>query len=1002
MAASVLMLALAPAVSEQQPEASTASVATASDPAPGVPSAPAPSAAPADPASAASADPASAAPADPASAAPSESAPEAGSGDPTWDSGTAPTDAAAAPAAPAAPAAAAPSESAAVSPATRLAQAAPTTAVVQGTVKTASGAPVAGASVKLSGPATATATTDANGAFTVTVPPGIYRIDVTRGGYVAAVLSDFAVVAGTTVPVSVTMNQADLSSLQTIGRVSTVSRGSASAINTGTATSSYLSGQAFTNLGNPQINDVLQHLPDVTIQHMGSQQDTAIIVGGVQPYETQVLIDGHPLALGQYGVWVSQYFPSYLIGGVETQSGPGNTTPFANIAVGGTVNLLTPGFTRQPTYELTTGVDNYSTQFTHFLATGSAGKLQYVIGAGTDGYNGPYYQTRQCDVSPQNDASGNPNGTGIIQFCGDASGSFFSKGELLKLRYDLSRASSLEAGFVGAWGGYSPQGTAWGTSLGPLAIAGCGTSGLCTNPNFGYLIGQRVNSLGWYPGSYIYNNQTLFDAQFRTSIGKDTLLVRPYVGNIEPEIIIGTGEIYFPAGFSPPNLPNDPGFIAGCGNAFGSTTNASGGTTVVNGQTACFDSAYSTFELDKLYGTTFSYLHPIGDSLLDLTYDFHGQSTFAYVNNPQGVSVPLSTDRYATLSLTGDLHLIRNLGIDVGLYDTRYTVVGVKPVSLTDATLVGFTRTISRFDPHLALTLRPSNDVSYRASWGTSTTFPYVGQLSGLATYEQPAQSLGVYALGGSLTEKNANLKPEVAIAYDVGVDKRFKNGSVVSLDLQDSVIHDVFEELTTSVPANGGLEGIFSPINAAKLSTQLATLKYRYAPRTGIGYNLTAAAERSIVQGLPPSLYTAGTAGFPVNNVQICGNGVAAPGIPTCLPYLKGYAQLTYSWRDGTFAALGVDYEGKNNAYFQPPFTQVDLTLRRPVTKSVEIQIGVQNLLNTNNFGTYLPTPGAGTPIVAGSVDAAGNEIQTSFIPSRIPASPRIIRAQVRFHSGR
>ena len=963
MAASVLMLALQPAFPEEQPAPSgTMEAVTASDPTPVAPS---------DPAPAASIDPAP--PAEPAEPAPDTPRDE-----------------------PAGPTPVVPSDSTPAVTATDLAQAAPARPVIQGTVKTASGAPVAGATVTVSGPAAATTTSDANGAFTLTVPPGIYRIEVTRGGYVTAVLSDFAVVAGTTTPVSVTMNQADLSSLQTIGRVSTVSRGSGSAINTGTATSSYLTSKAFSDLGNPQINDVLQHLPDVTIQHMGSQQDTSIIVGGVQPYETQVLIDGHPLALGQYGVWVSQYFPSYLIGGVETQSGPGNTTPFANIAVGGTVNLLTPAFTRQPTYEITTGVDNYATQFTHFIATGSAGKLQYVLGAGTDGYNGPYYQTKQCDVTP----GASPN-TGTIQFCGDASGSFFSKGELVKLRYDLSRASSLEAGFVGAWGGYSPQGTAWGTSLGPLTIVPC--SGLCTNPNDAYLIGRHLNSLGWYPGSYIYNNQTLFDAQFRTSIGKnDTLLVRPYVGNIEPEIIIGTGEIFYPAGYSPVNQPNDPGFQTACANAFGSTTNPSGGTTVVNGQTACYDSAYSTFELDKLYGTTVSWLHPIGASLLDLTYDFHGQSTFAYINNPQGVSVPFSTDRYSTLSLTGDLHLVRNLGIDVGLYDTRYTVVGVKPASLTDATLVGFSRTISRFDPHLALTLRPSSDVSYRASWGTSTTFPYVGQLSGLATYEQPAQSLGVYALGGSLTEKNANLKPEVAIAYDLGVDKRFRNGSVLSLDLQQSVIHDVFEELTTSVPANGGLEGIFSPINAAKLNTQLATVKYRYAPRTGLGFDLTAAAERSIVQGLPPSLYTAGTAGFPVNNVQICGNGVAAPGIPTCLPYLKGYGRLTYTWRDGTFAALGVDYEGKNNAYFQPPFTQVDLTLRRPVTKSVEVQVGIQNLLNTNNFGTYLPTPGAGTPIVAGSVDGAGNEIQTSFVPSRIPASPRIIRAQVRFHTGR
>ncbi len=194
----------------------------------------------------------------------------------------------------------------------------------------------------------------------------------------------------------------------------------------------------------------------------------------------------------------------------------------------------------------------------------------------------------------------------------------------------------------------------------------------------------------------------------------------------------------------------------------------------------------------------------------------------------------------------------------------------------------------------------------------------------------------------------------------------------------------------------------MLSGVSVAKLTTNIATLKYRYAPPTGVGFNAAVAAESSIVQGLPPSVYSAGNASFPVNGVQICGNGVAAPGIPTCVPYLKGYGQLTYALKDGTFFALGVDYEGKNNAYFQPPFTQFDLTARRPVSKDMEIQIGVQNLFNTNNYGTYLATPGAGAPVVAGSVDANGNEIQTSFVASRISAPPRIIRAQVRFHIGR
>ncbi|MDB5040940.1 MAG: TonB-dependent receptor [Candidatus Eremiobacteraeota bacterium] len=895
------------------------------------------------------------------------------------------------------------------------------TATIQGVVR-AGGAPVAAATVRISGAATVSTTTDANGVFSASVPPGVYRVDVSKAGYSPAVLNDLAVVGDSTVPVTVALNQADLTSLQTIGRVSTATRGSGSAINTGTAASNFVGAQEFSNLANSQINNVLERLPDVTIQHMGSQPDTTIIVGGVQPYETQVLIDGHPIALGQYGVWLSQYFPSYLIGGVETQSGPGNTTPFANLAVGGTANLLTPGFTNRTVDEFVTGYDNYQSQYSHFLGSGAFGKLQYVVGAGIDGQNGPYFGTTKCLVTPDNFGANEnrPSATGIIQTCTDASGSFFNKGEVLKLRYNFSPATSFEAGFVGAWGGYNPQGTAWGTSLGATTIVPCLTSdpNKCTNPNFAYLTGSQVPGYGWYTGSSVYNNQTLFDAQFRTSIGNNTLLVRPYVGVIEPEIILGTGQTSFPNFFSPlgatptnsnPANPNDPytNFVADCSANYGTPTNPAGGVTVVNNRTECYGGPYTTFEQDKLYGSTFSFLHPIGDSLLNFTYDFHGQSTFAYIDNPNFVSVPFSTDRYSTFSLTGDLHLVRNLGIDIGLYDTTWKINGVQranPASLTDTSLTGLSRSITRFDPHLALVFRPVGSLAYRASYGTSATFPSIGQVSGLATYQTPAGSLGPpFQFGGTLTEKNPNLVPEVAIEEGLGIDKRFRNGAVVSLDLQNTVVHNVFEELTSAVQAPTGLEGIFLPINAARLSTQLATLKYRYAPRFGFGYNAQVAAEKSVVNGLTANLYSPGAPSFPVNNVQICGNGVAAPGIPTCIPYLKGYGQVTYVWRDGTYAGLGINYQGKNNAYFQPPFALLDFTFRRPITKMLELQVGVENLLNTNTYNQYLAMPNLGTPLTAATTDTNFSSVQqTSFTPTLVSAPPRIVRLQLRLHSGR
>ncbi|MBD5605085.1 MAG: TonB-dependent receptor [Candidatus Eremiobacteraeota bacterium] len=812
-----------------------------------------------------------------------------------------------------------------------------------------------------------------------------------------------------------------------------VGRNGTSTINTGAATTTFISAESFTQLANPQINDVLQRAADVTIQHMGSQADTTVIIGGAQPYETQVLIDGHPLALGQYGVWTSQFFPSFIVGGAEIQSGPGNTTPFANIAVGGTLNLLTPGFTPNTTAEVTTGFDSYNSQNTNFLTTGSIDKLGYVVGIGQASTNGYFQGKSGCVVSPDNYGAGDnqPGNTGIVQYCGSLAGPLFVDGDILKLRYAFTPSTSLELGFVGAWAQFDPQGAAWGNSVGAITIEGCQTAVAfaCTNPANANLIGKTIQGYVEYPGSSVYNNQDLFDGQFRTALpGNNTLLVRPYIGSIQPEIIDGSEEGAYPAFFGPlpgtanytaPTYANgkvippsfQPGGTVGtpleqyCGvssNVFGYSQlqDLNGKSSVVNGQQQCFQYPYSSYEQDKLYGTTFSFLHPFGDSLLNLTYDFHGQSDFAYFNGPANVSVPLSSNRYSTISLTGYLHLIRNVGFNVGLYDTRWTVAGVKPKldatgdpvidpATTEPFLTGLGRGVSRFDPHFAVTFRPTSDVSYRASAGSSATFPYLGQVSGNAAF-QPYASSNPFFTAGILTEKNPNLDPEVSIAYGVGVDKRFHGGSILSFDLQDTVIHNVFETLVQNETTPAGILGVSDQINVARLHSELAPLKYVVAPRYGLGFNVAVAAERSIIDGIP------GAAGIPANGVQICGDGLATPGIPTCIPYLKGYGQITYANLDGSFAEIGVDYEGKNNSYFQPPFAQVDASFTTPLTKHVEFILGVQNLLNTNSY-EHLPAPGAGVPLV--SDDGKG---QGSYISTLIPAPPRTLHAQIRLHVGR
>ncbi len=917
-------------------------------------------------------------------------------------------------------------------PVASYAQAANNSGTIAGTVKTAGGSAVAGALVTATGPSRVSVATDAQGTFKLSVTAGVYAVTVTKGGYVPATLNDLAIVSGGTQTIDVTMTLADLTSLRTIASVSTGAR--ASSINTGAASSTYLPGTEVANLANPQINDVLQRVPDVVIQRIGSQPDTTIVDGGVQPYETQVLIDGHPLSLGEYGVWLTEYFPSFLLAGVETQIGPGNTTPFASTAVGGTTNLLTPTFTKAPTANIVIGSDSYGSQYSNFLATGSLGKLQYVTGLGYGSSNGPYFQENHCVVSPSNTANENlPGNEGIIEFCGDSSGSLFTKGVLLKLRYNFSHATSFEVGFLGAFGGFLPQGTSYGQYLGSTKIVPCyeqpngtpaGTGPVCSNPAQSNLIGQTIPAYGWYPGSNVYYNQPIFTGQFRTSIGNDTLLVRPYAGNIE-QVLDGAGEDAYPLNFSPVGSCTNNNSAAcqtyinnTCPYYFtGQPYGPNGQTTVTpEGQLECYQTQFSELEQDKLYGNTLSYLHPVGNDLFTFTWDYHGDNSYGYYNAdiPADVTVPNTTERYNTFSLVSDIQATRTLNVKAGLYESLWSVDGSQSVNEYDTTLDAngvvpqkpLYRSLGRFDPHIALTFQPTGNVAYRAAFGTSETFPFAGYLSGAPFFTPASITSGTIAPNGFYTFKAPYLNPETATEYSLGADFRAARYGILKVDLISTQVHNVFEEITTPTAITvDGVAGVavVQPTNAALLNVQVATVQYNYAPPVGWGYYAAMSFEKSQVNGVPNIFYAYGPS-LPANGQQTCGFGEATPGSVTCIPYMKGYYQLNYSWRDQTYVGLGADFEGKNNTYFQPPFLQFDLTARRPVSKNVDVQLSVQNLLNTNNFYN-LPMPNAGVTTTTGSYGPyfCGSNVfcQTTTPSTMVPAPPRTVRLQLGWHLG-
>jgi hypothetical protein len=872
------------------------------------------------------------------------------------------------------------------------------TATIQGSVRSVDGSVVAQARVLVSGPQRAETTSDATGAFTVSgLAPGIYHVDVTKGGFVGASLDQIALFAGATQALNVTLTRADLSSLETIATVR--SQGVGSAINTGAAATAIVGRAQIQALANPQVNDIVQRIPGADLERGSSSPNTSISLVGSQPYETQVLMDGHPLSGGRYGTFFSQFFNSYQLQNIETENGPGNTTPFAGTAVGGTANLLTPNFTRKTVAEFSTGLDTYDTQFSSLLLSGAAGKFQYVLAGGSGGDNGPFAGQRGCLLGTYDKAKWNtPSSTGIITSCGPIDSAYGTKGEVAKLRINFSSATSLELGFIGSQASYLPQATSYGVDAGGVPIAAClpatqgGVSGqVCTSPYAANYIGTNKQAYFFYPGSNVFNSMPIFEGQFSTAIGDNTLLIRPYQGAIS-RVIDGSGETNFPQFWY--NASTTSSAFCKGSPAYGSV-----GATV-GGLTACMQGPYSTWEHDKFKGTTFSFIHPFGADSLDFTYDYHSDETFACAGaGACGVQVPDTFEKFNTLSLTGDFALNGDWSLKAGGYLTTWRIQGIQAIA-SGTTYVGgpLDRTVVRFDPHVALTYQPHSQTSYRLSYGTSSTFPYAGIASGLPAYIAPS---GTGSSVGALTEKNPNITPEHAVEIDGGMDQRFKNGAVLSIDLLSSVVHDVFEntQQVVSIPGPPSVGLINFTINAAELNSKVAMLTFRRIPRVGLGYFATLSATSSVVQGVPLSAYpsaASGTFGSPANGVQQCSDG----GQSVCIPYLKGYGSLSYAWASGDNAEIGVDFEGKNNTYFQPPFYIYDFTGKHPLSNAFDLNLSVQNLFNTNSFGD-LVRPNAGSPFTGeNSAGQYGPAYISGNLPyPLIPAQPRTVRLILSWH---
>jgi outer membrane receptor protein involved in Fe transport len=920
------------------------------------------------------------------------------------------------------------------------------------------------------------ATSKDDGSFEIDLPAGIYDITVSKGGFQTGSVSAFAVTEGTKATVTLSISEANASSLRTIGRVAVTRRNS---LNTSSSSVVTLNSDVIQQRDNTNLSDVVPELPGVTLlRTTGATANSFFVVRGGD-IETRVNIDGHPLSVGTFG----NYNTNYAIGGifdqVEVVKGAGLSGATAGESAFGTVNIRTRDFSSRNYLEAKGGADSYKGSFYNIFANYNflpGDRATILLGKAFSGFRGPwdsYIANRIGSFTPSVVGSYQPpTNPGLIQWQGDFSNRYSLEGELAKLRYRFSNTTSVTLEYLGLEGQYIPQGGSYASYLGNVVIAPCyngstpaASSAACTNssiynaPYASSLASTTTSVPGYqyFPNSYIQNNEPEFSAEFRTALKNDTLVIRPYTALVN-RFISGDRENQYPGnnggwyqvtsanncqavfiaptsggtGAKGPCFPNNlsmptyPAYIgAGTslhGVVFPTTASAPAcsasapcwttPTAYQNNGSIGFGAPFSQPEIDRLHGVDFRYDHPFGNNLVSLTYAYNADDTYSMTADttipypgctptlsgptnviPAGkpgagtpyqptcplgqpslpgssflpstaISIPPTIIRKNDFGLSGIFELTTALRANLGLfysnyhaaaqtedpgvlafYSSTYGSTAAAPIVLAQVS-----NSVHHFDPHVGFTYRLNGDTSLRATGGSSVTFPYASIISGLGSVSLPN---GANNQTYTLSLANTQLAPETTVAYDLGLDFRLPDQGVFSADVYDNTVHNIFAQVTTSIPQPLGAPvatgGYFQStnINGPIGRYYGLELSLNKQPVVGFGYTLNTSFERAYLDQLPLSIYnvTSTTSVNLINGKQLDGsvNGQGS------IPYAKAYGELRFVGLHDFLFSLGADYEGNNNSTYGPAYTVYNGTLRFDVAPNVIFQISGDNIGNLN-----------------------------------------------------
>jgi hypothetical protein len=866
--------------------------------------------------------------------------------------------------------------------------------------------PVAGARIEAAG---VSAETARDGSALVCVPAGGAEITVLRGGYDSAAL---AIPRGRSASGGDVVVRLTARTLTSIGRTATSTR---VPFNAQPGSYSTIARAQIDDQALPQAARLFDQTPGVLSNHTASSNpaspgvQTSPNLRGSLDYEKTTLIDGHPVATGRFGDYVTTFLSTYVLDDIEIAKGPGAFAPLIVNGIGGSVNFRTPDPTRRRSTAFDLVTDSQGGTLLHARGSTTIGKLGFLVDAVTYGTQGPFTALPTTVALPSGATiagvgtigattsatppSGTPAGAfpvanaqnnpanayvRLVACCQPVDSSFLARSELVKARWRFSEATTLTAAYLGTQSTFDLDGAQLQTLAATLSPSGT-TIGL--NPTTH--LPSNVAEI---------ENEPLLEAELRTTLRNDTIIGRWYAVSLNRF----TGN----AAASPADA------YTGVLNLTGSAPLAAGGTTsTFNGQaqTVTIPDVYSrTVEEDRVRGGSFAWQHPAGPNEYELAVDRIVSLTNAYsVGASKGAavfaaSVPAGSSQTITSYLArGTLHPTDADAFTLAAYATTYrNHFSTGPVG------TGFAfgdATHSEIDPRLGYTHRFAKaDAVLRFALGGAVTPPAFNVLSGVN--QTPASVFRPGATSITVTQNAGNLKPETSFGYDLGADVRLARDTVASFD---AYLTNVRDQLVTTVtpagtytPPSGGAIPVFANASANAGNSRFYGLEasLRADPRTGLGYVAQGALVRAFAYDVSPALYATAAGALATNLAIVPGvnytstgtgfNGISNKGIP----YATGYAQIHYRTEHGGLLLFGTTYYGNNNSYGVPAFTIANASLRLPLgaaRNAAALQISIDNLFDTLGGQTIATSAGIPVPLVNGK----------SGLVNALPVGPRVVR---------